>query len=314
MKISRISLSGSLKQWLKQFPTIVRLKRSIFSKIGSIFSKIGSIWEGTKDSIARVRYGRALEIIDKLPLFASGSAGTYKALGEATILAANQTFPFLVHFITSTRTVQFTNIHRDSLPLNEHGNKSAAQLKRLFDAYGSDKATVHNYHLIYGHILTANESITAVLEIGLGSNNEDVMSNMGKGGRPGASLRAFRDFLPNARVYGADVDRRILFEEERIRTFFVDQTDLKSFDALGEAVGRDFDLVIDDGLHSPNANIAVLSFGLSRLKPGGWLVVEDIRHAALPLWEVVVHLLPMGFTAHIVVSAKAIVFAVQRTA
>jgi hypothetical protein len=103
------------------------------------------------------------------------------------------------------------------------------------------------------------------------------MSTMGKRGKPGASLRAFRDFLPNA-------------------------------------VGRDFDLVIDDGLHSPNANIAVLSFGLSRLKPGGWLVVEDIGHAALPLWEVVAHLLPMGFTAHIVISAKRIVFAVQRTA
>jgi hypothetical protein len=65
-----------------------------------------------------------------------------------------------------------------------------------------------------------------LLEIGLGTNNTDVVSNMGSEGVPDASLRAFRDYLPNARIYGAGIDKRILFEESRIKTYFADQTDL----------------------------------------------------------------------------------------
>jgi hypothetical protein len=100
-----------------------------------------------------------------------------------------------------------------------------------------------------------------LLEIGLGTNNPDVVSTMGASGKPGASLRAFRDFLPNARVFGADIDGRILFEEERILTYYVDQTRSISFDELADKLGNEgFDLVIDDGLHSPNANIATMIF------------------------------------------------------
>ena len=42
---------------------------------------------------------------------------------------------------------------------------------------------------------------------------------------PGASLRAWRDFFPNATILGADLDREVLFEEERITTGYMDQTD-----------------------------------------------------------------------------------------
>ena len=61
-------------------------------------------------------------------------------------------------------------------------------------------------------------SVTNIFEIGLGSINTKIVSNMGKFGKPGASLRAFRDFCPNAIIYGADIDQSILFKEERIKT------------------------------------------------------------------------------------------------
>jgi cephalosporin hydroxylase len=137
---------------------------------------------------------------------------------------------------------------------------------------------------------------------------------MDKSGKPGGSLRAFRDFLPKAQLYGADIDRQILFEEDRITTFFVDQTDQASLTALSSLVGDQFDLIIDDGLHSPNANLAVLNFGLSKIKIGGWLVIEDIRFEALPIWQLTAAIIPQQFEARLVTARKATLFAVQRLA
>jgi hypothetical protein len=131
---------------------------------------------------------------------------------------------------------------------------------------------------------------------------------------PGASLRAFRTFLPHATVCGADIDHRILFEEERIRTFVVDQTERRSWDLLSAAIDHDFDLIIDDGLHSPNANIATLLFGLGRLRIGGWLVVEDIPAVALPLWQVISTLLPEQYESRIVAAPVGFLFLVRRSA
>ena len=56
--------------------------------------------------------------------------------------------------------------------------------------------------------------------MGIGSLRAEIPSNMLFGGayQPGASLRGWRDFFPNAQILGLDVDASILFEEERIRT------------------------------------------------------------------------------------------------
>jgi hypothetical protein len=254
-----------------------------------------------------------MAIVTGLPLFAPNSAGSWKARAELTILAANQTFPFMNHFLKAVGKGSLPIVNAEDLCSDRESRQAAAQLKVNFDKYGSDKATDHDYHNIYGRILKDPNSVTSVLEIGLGSHNEDVVSNMGRTGKPGASLRAFRDFLPKANLYGADFDRRILFQEDRIQTFYVDQTDLGSFDALSQSVGAGFDLIIDDGLHSPNANIAVAAFALSKLKPGGWLVVEDIPASALPVWQVMAVLLPVGYKPYVISAKGGFLFAVERT-
>ncbi len=124
---------------------------------------------------------------------------------------------------------------------------------------------------------------------------------MGAQGRPGASLRAFRDYLPQGRIHGADVDRDILFREDRIETFFVDQTDPASFAELRAVAGGDgFHVIIDDGLHSPGANLAVILFALDSLAPGGALVIEDIKQEALPVWHAVRAMLDDAFATTLV--------------
>ena len=73
-------------------------------------------------------------------------------------------------------------------------NADTEELRALFQKYGSDKSTGHNYHLLYSWLLAPKRGEDlSMLEIGLGTNNIDVPSNMGLEGRPGASLRAFRD-------------------------------------------------------------------------------------------------------------------------
>ena len=172
-------------------------------------------------------------------------------------------------------------------------NADTEDLRALFQKYGSDKSTGHNYYLLYSWLLSAKRrEDLSMLEIGLGTNNIDVPSNMGLDGKPGASLRAFRDWAPRIRVFGADVDKRVLFAEERIETFYVDQTQPS---VLAELAARfapaSFDMIIDDGLHNSEANLNTLLFALPLLKDNGALVIEDIGLADLPYWQIVFGLL-----------------------
>ena len=80
------------------------------------------------------------------------------------------------------------------------------------------------YHLIYGEILSrlGVKNPLNILEIGLGSHNSSIVSHMEPNFTPGASLRAFRDVAKSSQIYGADIDREILFSDKRIQTAYVD--------------------------------------------------------------------------------------------
>jgi len=253
-----------------------------------------------------------LNITDTFPLFAPYSAGNYKSKAGLTVQAINQSFPFLRSLAKFARGGEISVDDIATFPRTGDERQSAMRLKVLLDRYGSDKASHHNYHHLYGAILHNPGAIENIFEIGLGTNNIEVVSNMGSDGRPGASLRAFRDYCPNAKVYGADIDRRVLFEEDRIRTFFIDQTDPASFDPILAELPSQFDLVIDDGLHSPNANFASLELALRLIKVGGWAVIEDIGPDALSVWHVVAALLSDAYKSHLLAAHDGWMFAVQR--
>jgi len=145
--------------------------------------------------------------------------------------------------------------------------------------HGSDKGRVLKYTTVYSALFKerSNEPLR-ILELGLGTNNPDVPSNMGIFGAPGASLRGWRDLFPHARVYGADIDRRILFQEDRIKTFYCDQLDRSSIRGLWSQpdLQGGADIIIEDGLHTFEANVTFLEESLGHLRPGGIYVIEDI--------------------------------------
>lgn len=165
-----------------------------------------------------------------------------------------------------------------------------SRLHDLFFEYGSDKGapndqahpislkSAHTYADLYYILFNfSRNSIKRVFECGLGTNNLSFESNMGQTGVPGASLRAWRDYFPNAEIFGADIDSGILFSEERIATFHVDQTVLESIERMWDKIStEEFDIIIDDGLHTFDAGISLFEASFSKLREGGIYVIEDI--------------------------------------
>lgn len=169
---------------------------------------------------------------------------------------------------------------------------------RLCEKYGSDKGDAggagrpywwpsHTYSDFYWRLYSHCRShVRLVFECGIGSNNSEVTSNMGPNGRPGASLRVWRDFFPNAMVVGADIDRGALFEEERIKTYFVDQCDAGTVRNLWNQVGSDsFDLIVDDGLHTFEAGVCLFENSIFKLAEDGIYVIEDVHTRDLLRYE-----------------------------
>lgn len=202
----------------------------------------------------------------------------------------------------------------ENYKIDPENQKDCIEIEQLFKKYWSDKSTTHNYHLIYSFVLAKKRhSPISILEIGLGTNNIDVPSNMGKNGKPGASLRAFRDWAPSARVVGADVDARILFTEDRIETYFVDQTKPETLDALARLFEpKSFDLIIDDGLHAPEANINTLKFALSLIRDDGTIIIEDVNENEYNFWDVAFSFLEPAYECHFIRSKSCAIIMIRR--
>ena len=164
-------------------------------------------------------------------------------------------------------------------------------LNHLFDYYGSDKGTLsdeikkpypwhaHTYGAYYSKLFDhCRDKIKLVFECGIGTNNPNLISSMNINGKPGASLRAWRDYFKNANIYGADIDKNILFAENRVKTFFLDQTDKKSVIKMWSDLNKkNFDLIVDDGLHTYEAAIILFENSIEFLAENGIYIIEDAQ-------------------------------------
>lgn len=187
---------------------------------------------------------------------------------------------------------------RRGFALETHYSRSPHNsLSELCDVYGSDKGEVrsdghpywwpsHTYadyvSRLFGH---CRESIHRVFECGLGTNNPDLASSMGVDGKPGASLRVWRDYFPNAMVYGADIDKEILFQEERISTYWVDQTSPEAVQTMWAQIGGTIDLIVDDGLHEFQAGRILFENSIDYLADRGVYIIEDVNPSDLLSYE-----------------------------
>lgn len=159
------------------------------------------------------------------------------------------------------------------------------ELCELFEKYKADKvaSVYHDYSRDYFELLNPyKEEYTNILEIGVG--NIPLMNHhVGGNYIPGASIRAWRDFFPNATIYAIDILEDVMFEEERIKTYVADQGNSESLDNFVKQVRNDnknenleFDFILDDGSHNIAHQVVSLHTLNQYLKIGGLYIIEDI--------------------------------------
>ena len=140
-------------------------------------------------------------------------------------------------------------------------------LRKIGQHYGTDKQD--SYHSFKGrcyldvyasYLDTIRNQVNCVLEIGV---------------LKGASLRMWRDYFPNAQIWGLDIDPKAELTENRIHFVLGNQTDPSTIAQI--APGQEFDLIVDDGSHLIEHMLSSHKLLWPRLKPGGLYVIEDLR-------------------------------------
>ena len=126
-----------------------------------------------------------------------------------------------------------------------------------------------------------------LLEIGIGTIIPTAPSNMchleSINYQPGSSLRAFQEYFPNAAIYGGDIQDDCMISDQRIKTFKFDSTDKQQCDHALKDLS--FDIIIDDGLHTADAQYTTLMNLWHRVKPGGFYFIEDVWRPLYDNWK-----------------------------
>jgi hypothetical protein len=144
-------------------------------------------------------------------------------------------------------------------------------LEDLFTKYGTDKG-IWGYTPAYvRHLEYRRHEVKNVLEIGI-CGFRDIPNNV-----VGASLFAWRDFFPNATIYGLDNDSRFVFnDQDRIRTLCCDAYNSVQLHEAMEQFGVKFDFICDDAVHDPDPQIHLLHDLWPYLNVGGVYAIEEM--------------------------------------
>jgi hypothetical protein len=150
-------------------------------------------------------------------------------------------------------------------------------LCRLALEHGTDKMPRWGHaYTPYYHSLFADRRylVRKVLEIGI-----DV----------GASLRMWRDYFPKADIYALDCDRTKLIDESRIRSRLCDQGNAFHLQEAIQWLGRDFDLILDDGSHQPEHQVLTAILLMPLLAPDVVYIIEDVLHPEVVVSQIPYH-------------------------
>ena len=255
-----------------------------------------------------------ISIISTFPNFVPHSYGKYRQMSSQTILEINNIFPTLLEINSKVNNDLVQGIIDISNLLTDVKVKSgfSNQIEKVHYEFGSNKFEVHNYSEVYAKIFSVIPKAINILEIGLGTNNLNIMSSMAGHGQPGSSLRALSVIFPKATIYGADIDKDILFTTDKIKTFYLDQLKMSTYQELGIKINQKLDLIIDDGLHSLNANINTILFSIDNLNKDGWLIIEDIGLNSRDQWLIISKLLSNKFENYLIKTNWAYLFVLKQ--
>lgn len=144
-------------------------------------------------------------------------------------------------------------------------------LTKLADKYGSDKGLYGYYDLPWGH------KFTTVYSKLFGGIREKVKSVLEIGVDKGASLKMWRDYFPNAGIWGIDIEP-VFLEERRIDITQADQGCRACLKKIkDQVIDNDLDIIIEDGSHQNNHQQQTFAALFCLLREGGIYVIEDVH-------------------------------------
>jgi len=91
----------------------------------------------------------------------------------------------------------------------------------------------------------------------------------------------WQDFLPNANIYGADVDPLTMFKDGRIKTYLCDQRNKEDLENLIKQTGSNIDIVIDDASHDPSYQVSTCETLMPLLKKDVVYIIEDVANQGI---------------------------------
>ena len=95
--------------------------------------------------------------------------------------------------------------------------------------------------------------------------------------KDGASLRMWKEYFPNATIYGIDIDPRCKnFEEDRIVCLIGDQNSETFLNKAKNIIGE-YDILLDDGSHITTHQIKSFNILYSNCRYNGYYIIEDLR-------------------------------------
>jgi len=135
--------------------------------------------------------------------------------------------------------------------------------------YGSDKGDSmpdsNHYASWYENwFFPIKEKVTNICEIGVFN---------------GSSTKAFKSYFPNAEILGLDIHDKTEYDEERITTKILDQSNfsqLQNFVDECKSNNLQFDIILDDGSHDIGHQQMTFGKFFQLLKPGGIYIIEDM--------------------------------------
>lgn len=142
--------------------------------------------------------------------------------------------------------------------------------------YHTDKCPQikHAYTPYYFKLFNSRrKEIKKVLEVGIGYY--DTMRHISKY-KVGASLKMWKEFFPNAQIYGADIAPEAMMEAKRIKTFLMDERKEEDIKNLIKEIGSDIDIVIDDAWHEQKEQAFLAKTMLPLLDSGVTYIIEDV--------------------------------------
>jgi len=152
------------------------------------------------------------------------------------------------------------------------------ELCEIAEKWGTDK--YFYYTAFYHSLLDARRHKTKkVLELGIGSP-ATMLDSLSRVKRTdyttGASLFTWETYFPHARIYGLDIDRSILINKGRIKSFYCDQTKPETYPY--KDIGCGFDLIVDDAKHEKEPQLLAANMLVPLLARDGIYIIEDVGY------------------------------------